>query len=461
MSQADSFRDPAGFVSVTSDRVIRTVFPDGIANLNACLHSRAAQTFVEAGKLIASQPLDPDTSLPAEQMRVEHPRIPFIAYPWEWPPAMLHAAASLTLELCSGLLEEGLGLKDATPSNILFRGPRPVFIDVLSIEERQPLDPVWLADAQFARTFLIPLLLNRRTGFPVHEQLLFHRDGITPAQAVRQLPRLRRWFPPDLNLVTLPARAARLENQAIYRPRAARDAGEARFILGHRLRGLRAKLDSLEPTREPSAWSTYESACPSYSQEQQTVKKQFVERTLTEIKPRRVLDVGSNTGEFSLMAAATGASVVSIDSDPESVSELWRMANKADADVLPLVADFARPTPATGWRCHEHSSLLDRCEGFFDCVLMLAVTHHLMVTDQIPPAEIFDAAAPLTTAWLLIEYVGPADPMFRRLARGRDALYQGYDRQVFEACARRSFEIAGSCEIPDSHRALYLLRRKP
>ena len=39
----------------------------------------------------------------------------------------------------------------------------------------------------------------------------------------------------------------------------------------------------------------------------------------------------------------------------------------------------------------------------------LAVTHHLMVTDQIPPAEIFDSLADLTTRWLIIEYVGPQD----------------------------------------------------
>ena len=59
---------------------------------------------------------------------------------------------------------------------------------MLSVEQRDPLDPIWLADAQFARTFLIPLLLNARTGYPVHELFLFHRDGMTPSQALRYLP---------------------------------------------------------------------------------------------------------------------------------------------------------------------------------------------------------------------------------------------------------------------------------
>jgi hypothetical protein len=142
------------------------------------------------------------------------------------------------------------------------------------------------------------------------------------------------------------------------------------------------------------------------------------------------------------------------------VAALWRSATAAHADVLPLVVDFARPTPPAGWRGREHAGFLERAGGFFDCALFLAVTHHLMVTDQIPLDEIFDAAASLTTRWLIVEYVGPADPMFRRLARGRDALYQWYGRSVFDEYARRSFDIVNSVDIPSSDRALCLLRRK-
>jgi predicted RNA methylase len=91
-----------------------------------------------------------------------------------------------------------------------------------------------------------------------------------------------------------------------------------------------------------------------------------LENVLREIKPAHVLDVGSNTGEFSFMAAATGASVVSIDRDPETVAALWRSAAAAGADILPLVMDFARPSPPAGWRCQEHSSFLERGGGFFD-----------------------------------------------------------------------------------------------
>jgi 2-polyprenyl-3-methyl-5-hydroxy-6-metoxy-1,4-benzoquinol methylase len=445
-----SFRDPSGSVSVSRERVVRTVFAEGRGNLDAYLDSPAAARFIASGNLIETVRLDGD--------QVEHPRIPFQSYAQEWPPAMLHAAAQLTLDISAALVDESRGLKDATPSNVLFRGTKPVFIDVLSFEPRDPLDAIWLADAQFVRTFLIPLLLHRRTGSPTHELFLARRDGVRPEDAVRRLPWLRRWFPPDLALVTLPAKSGGMEKESLYQARRAREAGEAQFILQHHFRGLRKKLDALEPRAEASTWSGYEAARPSYTHEQLAAKRVFVERVFGETRPARVIDVGSNTGEFSLMAAKAGASVVSIDSDAESVAALWRAAGAAD--ILPLVVDFARPTPAVGWRNRENSSFLERAEQHFDCVLMLAVTHHLMVTDQIPLDEIFELAASLTTKWLVIEYVGPEDPMFRRLTRGRGELYKWYGREAFEKAAANLFDNVSSTTIPGLDRVVYLLRRR-
>jgi SAM-dependent methyltransferase len=452
VSQAASFRDPAGSVSITNNRVLRTVFPEGLKNLDMWLSSAGVRRFVEDGRAVAT------TQVEANPVTVEHPRIPFISYPWEWPAAMLHAAGMLTLDLAEAVIEEGLRLKDATPLNVLFRGPAAVFIDVLSLQEREPLDPIWWAAAQFARTFLIPLLLYRRTGAPVHEIFAFHRDGLEPADAVQRLPPLRRWLPPDLTLVTLPTRAAKLASAELYGQHEARDAGEAQFIFSRRIRACRRQMEMLAPAPRASAWSEYEKDCPSYTPAEREARRAFVAKKLEEIRPERVLDIGANAGEFSLLAAAAGARVVAIDSDPEMAAAIWRAASTAKADVLPLVVDFARPTPAAGWMGREHASFLDRAAGHFDCVLMLAVIHHLLVSERIPLDQILEAAAGLTTRWLAIEYVGPQDPLFRRLARGREELHEWQTRAVFEECAQAQFEIADCFETAE-FRALYFLRR--
>ena len=174
----------------------------------------------------------------------------------------------------------------------------------------------------------------------------------------------------------------------------------------------------------------------------------------------RVLDIGCNTGHFSMLAAKSGASVVAIDSDPAVVGEVWCRARAEGLDILPLVVSLARPSPAIGWRNGEYPSFLDRARGSFDAVLLLAVLHHVLVTDGIPLPAIMDLAAELTTGICVTEFVGPGDPMFRLLLRGRESLYEELGTPVFEAACRRRFEVIGSRRLGNGERWLYLLGKK-
>src|SRR5437667_11504991 len=109
-----------------------------------------------------------------------------------------------------------------------------------------------------------------------------------------------------------------------------------------------------------------------------TTKENFIKQVLSEFKPKQVLGVGANTGHFGLLAAAAGAQVVAIDSDPACIGSLWQQAFAKNLPVLPLVVDLARPSAALGWRNGECQSFLERAAGAFDAVFMLAVLHHLM-----------------------------------------------------------------------------------
>ena len=55
---------------------------------------------------------------------------------------------------------------------------------------------------------------------------------------------------------------------------------------------------------------------------------------------------------------------------------------------------------------------------------MLGMIHHLLVTERAPLESILDLAADLTNDGVIIEYIGPEDPMFCSLLRGRDDLYR-------------------------------------
>jgi SAM-dependent methyltransferase len=284
---------------------------------------------------------------------------------------------------------------------------------------------------------------------------LSNREGIEADEFYRWTSRLQRWLPPLLWSITLPAKLAGSRRRPASVPK--RDPEQARFIIERLLTGARSRLGRLAPSsRDESRWTGDMSAF-TYSEAQFRFKSDFVVRALTRVKPRRTLDVGCNTGYFSRLATEAGSRVVSIDRDPAVVGRLWRQAVRDGLDIQPLIADFARPTPATGWRNAECASLIKRFEeAGFEMTLLLGTLHHLMVTDRIPLDDLLDQLASITTH-AVVEYVGPDDEMFQFLMRGNESLYQAVTPQWFEDCCRERFEIVDWAAVPDSNRRLYLM----
>ncbi len=473
-----SFRDPAGSLFRCEGRILRVVNGIGAADLEAFLASQSGQKLMSAGAVVPTRALnaaecrellaDPSVrelyDSRGGQTILEHEPVDFPSFPYEWTAEMLHAAGMLTLDLAQALLADGLGLKDGTPYNVLFRGPEPVFIDVLSFERRQPGDPTWLPYAQFVRTFLLPLLANQAYGLGLDQILIARRDGLEPEELYRWSKPWQRLRPPFFSLVSMPTWLGGMHKQddrSIYRKKLLSDPEKARFILDHVLNGLRRTLQRLKPAEgKSSVWADYMTANNNYTTEHFQAKQRFVGEALAEFPSRSVLDVGCNTGHFSAIAARSGARVVALDYDPVVLGDVWRNARREKLDILPLRVDLTRPSPGTGWRNQECSSFLDRARGKFDAVLMLAVIHHMLVTERVPLAEIVDMAAELTTKLLVIEFVGPDDSMFRRLTRGREELHKDLTPELFETQCGRHFEIVRMQHVEGTSRRLYVLRKR-
>ena len=290
-----------------------------------------------------------------------------------------------------------------------------------------------------------------------------HRDGLEPEEVYRWLGPIDRIRPRFLPLVSLPVWLAsrhRADDNSIYRKKHLSNPEQAGFVLQSLLKGLKRKVAALEPRGGASAWTDYMKSNHNYSAEEFAAKEQFVRECLSACTPKRVLDVGCNTGHFSFMAAGRGAGVVAIDYDPAVAGNVWRKAASENLDILPLVVNLTRPTPGVGWNNREWPSFLDRARGAFDVVLMLAVIHHMLVTERVPLSEVIDLAAELTADSLIVEFVSPDDTMFRRLTRGREELHRDLTASAFEVCCRRRFEIVQSMHREGATRRLYWMRRK-
>lgn len=451
----ETFRDPAGSLWIEGDLVKRRVKPKMAEAALRFLRSPLAKEWVAAGRLI---PTSESASSECGEILLEHPRVFFPSYPWEWTPDAWVAAAELTLDLCDALLGDGLILKDATPLNVLFDGTQAVFVDVMSIAERDPESPLWLAYAQFVRTFLLPLAAFRYLGWPLAASLQ-KRDGYEPGDLYTHLRRVERWREPLRSLVTLPFLLEKRSKPTAAAAKLRQTPEVATAVLRRNLRRLRLQLRKLKPAGRDSRWSGYPDTADHYTDEDHKQKQAFVGEALLRAQPRQVLDLGANTGVYSRIAVSVGASVVAWDTDLGASERNWKLAAEKRLPIQPLIADPARPTPAVGWRNRESIGLLARAQGRFDCVMMLGLIHHLLVTDQIPLHEIAALLRDLTTRWAIVEWVPATDPRFAELVRGRDELYGHLNEAGFVAAIERHFSIATQERLKNG-RSLFLLEVK-
>jgi 2-polyprenyl-3-methyl-5-hydroxy-6-metoxy-1,4-benzoquinol methylase len=414
-----TFRDPAGSLRLEGDSAIRTIHPAAREAVLEFVASAFSQRLQLHGDMIGTIVEDRG----ADGLQLVHPRVAVPSYAWEWTPSQWLAAAELTLRLCREALEEGWILKDATPLNILFVGAKPVLVDVLSFERRKPGIAIWLAYGQYVRTFLLPLLMNKLQGWPLSLSL-FRRDGLEPGELYAAMSWRQRLSPAAFWPITLPAWLEKRKGADTARP-AERllVAGAATHVLKRTMESLSKRTQRAVSKVTRSEWSEYQSTLTHYTAEESAAKMAWVESALDEAQPKRVLDVGANTGDYSAMVAQMGAQVVALERDGAAADRLFRMSRDRGLNVLTLHADLARPTPAAGWENAEQSALLSRLEGQFEMVMLLAVIHHLILMEQIPLDKIMALCARLTKRHLIVEWVPVSDPMYQSLMRGRDELY--------------------------------------
>ena len=442
-------RDPDGSLSFESSTVVRRLRQP--LDAGHFLRSELARRWMTSGRLVQFEE--------ADSLTVIADRLAFVTHPSEWSDAQLHAAAQLTLQLQSEAVAEGFDLKDASAWNIIFDGTRPMFCDLLSFV---PLaSRKWWAAGQFARHFVLPLALARRGGLHGYQAFQIWRDGVPPdvARSLFGAGRfLTRYWPlmaqgkaspeADLQAAQRPEAATR---HAITTFRAGLDASLAWMLKG----SCPESQDRIKPTQ---GWKAYADQRVHYLEDGVGTKRQRVGEWLARLQPLWVADFGCNTGEFSRLAMASGAKVVAVDADHDSVERMFRMS-QSSTHLFPVVAALDDLSGGRGWAAAEHTGLPRRFERSFDLVMMLALVHHLAVAASVPLSAVAAFAAHCTRRWLIVELIREADPQMQLLCAQRQRSVADFS----EAGQRAAFLAAGfviedEFSLAPAARCLLLLR---
>lgn len=452
-----SFRDPGGQVFSHDGRIFRSVKSSGAASYAAARSAGCLDELVHRGLLLAFTEVHPG-SRPVPEGTVhllEHPRIPFVSYPYEWSFPLHKAAALLHLDVHLAALEHGLQLIDASAFNVQFLGTRPVFIDHLSFMPYTE-GMIWEGHRQFCNQFLNPLIMWSRLGVPPNDWFRGSLDGIKAEDLAPLLPWRQKlsWTVAThvIGQATLNRRAASTPRRAPpRRPFISRNA-----ILGM-LSSLRRFIEALTPPRQHTVWAGYSSK-NSYSNEAATTKYRLVHEMVRASSPQLVFDIGCNSGDYSQAALDAGAAyVVGFDSDHGSLDMAYQRFEQQRLACLPLLVDLANPSPAQGWAQHERKGLSERSPA--GALIALALVHHLAIGRNIPLPGVVHWLMSLAPVGI-IEFPAKSDPMVQTLLATRRDVFPDYCEEAFLRAVTERGRIVKSVRLEESGRLLVWFERE-
>jgi ribosomal protein L11 methylase PrmA len=457
---AGSFRDPSGRVYKVGNEIFRTVSPQAAEHYSFVKGTGLLDDLVKRGLAVSSDEVDCSAlgeAASEAQMVLRHSRIPFISYPYEWPFALLKAAALLHLEIQIEALERGVVLSDASAYNIQFVGPKPQFIDILSFR-RYEEGELWRGHRQFCEQFLNPLLLRALFGIPHNAWFRGRLEGIETESIAELLPWWRKF---SLNLathVTLPARLQRkaTANSADIVAKARLASLPKRSYLGM-LRQLQGWIGKLEPRDTgTTVWRDYDTT-NTYASDEEAAKRAFIGEFASKVKPAMMWDLGCNSGEYSEVALQNGAErVVGFDIDQGALERSYARASAKSLDLLPLYQDAANPSPSQGWNVAERPSVSAR--GGAAAITALAFEHHLAIARNIPLDQVVSWLVSLAPQGV-IEFVQKSDPTVQQLLSLREDIFDAYTQDAFEAALGGKARIVKSERVAATGRTLYWFDR--
>ena len=100
-----------------------------------------------------------------------------------------------------------------------------------------------------------------------------------------------------------------------------------------------------------------------------------------------------------------------------------------------------------------------QARGPVDTILVLALIHHLAISNNVPLANIARFFSNICQS-LIIEFIPKSDSMVQKLLASRKDIFPGYNQSEFEKEFQSFFKIIRSDQVGASNRILYLMKNE-
>lgn len=486
-----SYKDNAARVVQEEGLFYRYIFDEYQAEYDHLMQSGLYKALLDKGYIIAHKEValmegDSATNTNPQQLNFYKKLLPkqiaFQSYPFEWSYGQWRKVVYAYLQINKIALAHGMLLKDATPFNFYFEEGKPVLLDTSSFMFFEAGAP-WIAYKQFCTEMLSPLALMHYNGQRWAKLSMSHLRSMPLNFASKQLP-LKSWLNSTVLLhIHLHGKYANAEGETKEAKEALKKKSASQnnsTLHVNAQKGFsKEKLVSLTQMIQETVvkWKQayqFEKHWLSYyqndiaSDQYLNNKEAIIHEWLKATQPKTVLDLGANTGRFSLIASQYAQQVIAIESDDICVDAIDKAFKNihgstkkkeptAKKQYYTLQMDLAETTPNMGVLEQEYSSIYTRVRS--SMVFALALTHHLYISNQLSFEQIASMLDRFSEQYCITEFVPVSDDKVQMLMKDKQREYLEYTEEGFTKVLESKFTIKDKRVIEGSKRVIYLLEK--
>ncbi len=450
-----SYRDADARVVKKKDGWYRYIFNTYKNEYEHLMQSGLHQELVENDLLISHEEVGVDTDDPNVHKLIRPGQVQFQSYPFEWSYTQWRKSILAFLDINLTALKHGMLLKDGTPFNFYLINGKSRLLDTSSFMFFKKND-FWLAYRQFCEEFLSPFALMHFNGPQWAKITQTYLRGL-PLDFVSKQLSWRTWLNPTCFFhIHLHSRYGN-DDESLTREKPKKGFDTEK--LSSLLTMIRSTVLSWDkPYRFKDWWTNYyendiESA--DYLIDKEKVLTEWLSYT----HPKTVIDLGANTGKFSLLAAKHADYVIALEKDENCVDIIESEIEKGPlGNITALTGDLAATSPDLGVLNREYASIYTR--GRSEMVIGLALINHLCIAANISTNQVAELFSQFTTKFALVEFIPKEDKKVTQLLKNRKDVFSDYNEANFISIFSIYFDLLKVETLSGSKRKLFLWKKK-
>ena len=460
MPNTISYKDTAARVVLEDGTYYRIIFEEYKAEYDHLMQSGLYKTLTEKGLMIAHQEVAQGQANFYKKLKPH--QIRFQSYPFEWSYGQWRKVMYAYLQINQIALAHGMILKDATPYNFYFEGGRAVLLDTSSFDFFKEGDS-WIAYRQFCSEMLSPFALMHYNGQRWARITQSHLRGMPLNFMSKQLP-LKSWLNMTCLLhIHMHGKYATNDSDNSTLRTTIKQKGFSKEKILSLLKMLQSTIiDWKQPYTFEKHWIDYyqkDIASDIYLENKERIIKEWLGQLTNQNKLHSILDLGANTGKFSLIASEYAEKVIALEYDDICVDAIDKaIVSSKKNNIYCLRMDLSETTPNMGVLEKEYSSIYTRAKS--SMVMGLALIHHLFISNQLNFYQIADMFNVFSERHAIIEYIPITDEKVQFLIKDKQRDYSDYTEEGFSKAMEEYFQIKEKILLDGSERILYFFKKK-